>query len=147
VQRVSRAEVTFRRSSSEHWEPAGSIGPGLCVLVGVTHDDTASVSDRLADKLWGLRIFDDDAGVMNRSVADEGGSILVVSQFTLYGDTAKGRRPSWIAAAPPDHAEPLVDRVVQRLQLLGGDVATGRFRTDMRVELVNDGPVTLVLDV
>jgi D-aminoacyl-tRNA deacylase len=147
VQRVSRAEVTFRPSDDAPWDRAGAIGPGLCVLVGVTHDDTAATADRLADKIWGLRIFDDDAGVMNRSVAEQGGSVLVVSQFTLYGDTAKGRRPSWIAAAPPEHAEPLVERVVERLRSSGATVASGRFRTDMRVELVNDGPVTLVLDV
>jgi D-tyrosyl-tRNA(Tyr) deacylase len=144
---VTRAEVTSRPGADDEWQVAGSIGPGLCVLVGVTHDDTPAVADRLADKLWGLRIFDDDAGVMNRSVADVGGSVLIVSQFTLYGDTAKGRRPSWIAAAPPAQAEPLVDRVVDRLRSLGAEVATGRFRTDMRVELVNDGPVTLVIDV
>jgi len=104
-------------------------------------------ADKLADKLLGLRIFDDDDGVMNRSVADVGGSLLVVSQFTLYGDTAKGRRPSWIAAARPEAAEPLVERVVERLRAAGATVETGRFRTDMRVELVNDGPVTLMLDV
>ena len=147
VQRVTRAEVTSRPSAATDWEVAGSIGPGLCVLVGVTHDDTPTHADRLADKLWGLRIFDDDAGVMNRSVADVGGSLLVVSQFTLYGDTAKGRRPSWIRAARPEHAEPLVERVVDALRTLGATVATGRFRTDMRVELVNDGPVTILLDV
>ncbi|HSL73673.1 MAG TPA: D-aminoacyl-tRNA deacylase [Ilumatobacteraceae bacterium] len=147
VQRVSRAEVTSRPSADADWEVAGSIGPGLCVLVGVTHDDTPAHADRLAGKLWGLRIFDDDAGVMNRSVADVGGSLLVVSQFTLYGDTVKGRRPSWIAAARPEHAEPLVERVVASLRELGASVETGRFRTDMRVELVNDGPVTLLLDV
>ncbi len=147
VQRVIRAEVTSRAAADAPWEVAGSIGPGLCVLVGVTHADTEALADKLADKLWGLRIFDDDAGVMNRSVVDVGGSLLVVSQFTLYGDTAKGRRPSWIAAARPEQAEPLVDRVVERLRSLGATVATGRFRTDMRVDLVNDGPVTLLLDV
>jgi D-tyrosyl-tRNA(Tyr) deacylase len=147
VQRVIRAEVTSRRSPDADWEVAGSIGPGLCVLVGATHTDTEALADKLADKLWGLRIFDDDDGVMNRSVDDVGGSLLVVSQFTLYGDTAKGRRPSWIAAARPEQAEPLVDRVVERLRSLGATVETGRFRTDMRVDLVNDGPVTLLLDV
>lgn len=147
MQRVVEAEVTFRPSGDEPWQPAGSIGPGLCVLVGATHDDTPAHADRLADKLWGLRIFDDDAGVMNRSVADVGGEVLVVSQFTLYGDTAKGRRPSWIAAARPEHAEPLVERVVTSLRALGASVETGRFRTDMRVSLVNDGPVTLMLEV
>jgi D-tyrosyl-tRNA(Tyr) deacylase len=147
VQRVTRAEVTTRATPEADWEVAGSIGPGLCVLVGATHSDTPADADRLADKLWGLRIFDDADGIMNRAVADVGGSMLVVSQFTLYGDTAKGRRPSWIAAARPEVAEPLVDRVVGRLRALGATVETGRFRTDMRVELVNDGPVTLMLEV
>lgn len=147
VQRVIRAEVTSRPSPDDEWEVTGTIGPGLCVLVGATHTDTVTDADRLADKLWGLRIFDDEQGVMNLSVADTGGSLLVVSQFTLYGDTAKGRRPSWIDAARPEVAEPLVDRVVDSLRSLGATVGTGRFRTDMRVELVNDGPVTLMLDV
>ena len=147
VQRVTRAEVTTRATPEADWEVAGSIGPGLCVLVGATHSDTPAEAHKLADKLWGLRIFDDADGVMNRAVADVGGSLLVVSQFTLYGDTSKGRRPSWIAAARPEVAEPLVDRVVDRLRALGAAVETGRFRTDMRVELVNDGPVTLMLEV
>jgi D-tyrosyl-tRNA(Tyr) deacylase len=106
----------------------------------------------MADKIWFLRVLDDDAGVMNRSLADvardDGGAeALIVSQFTLYGNTDKGRRPSWIDAARPEHAEPLVDAVVARLRSLGGTVATGRFRTEMHVELVNDGPVTLMLEV
>lgn len=147
VQRVTTATVTSRPSPDAEWVVAGSIAAGLCVFVGVTHSDSPAEADKLADKLWGLRIFDDDAGVMNRSVADVGGSLLVVSQFTLYGDTGKGRRPSWIAAARPDVAEPLVDRVVDQLRSLGAVVETGRFRTDMRVELVNDGPVTVMLDV
>ena len=147
VQRVARATVTARMSGEATWEVAGSIGPGLCVLVGVTHADTTRDADRLADKLWGLRIFDDEAGVMNRPVADVGGAVLVVSQFTLYGDTAKGRRPSWIDAARPEHAEPLVERLDVTLRSLGASVQTGRFRTDMRVELVYDGPVTLMLEV
>ncbi len=150
MQRVVRAGVTSRTSSGD-WETTGSIGHGLCVLVGVTHDDGPSQAEKLATKIWGLRIFDDDDGVMNRSVGDVGGGVLVVSQFTLYGDTAKGRRPSWIAAAPPDIAEPLVEQVVAHLVELGSelglDVATGRFRTEMRVELVNDGPVTLMLEI
>jgi D-tyrosyl-tRNA(Tyr) deacylase len=125
----------------------GEIGPGLCALVGVTHDDDQATALRLADKLWNLRVLADDAGVMNRSLAEAGGGILVVSQFTLYGDTSKGRRPSWIDAARPEQAEPLVDAVVARLRALGAEVATGRFRTDMLVELENDGPVTLVIDV
>lgn len=128
-------------------EGVGSIGPGLCGFVGVTHDDTPAVARRLADKLWNLRVFDDDEGAMNRSVADAGGAVLVVSQFTLYGDTAKGRRPSWVAAARPEVAEPLVEEVVAALRELGATVATGRFRADMQVELVNDGPVTLMLEV
>jgi len=147
VQRVTRAEVTWRASAADDFEAAGSIGPGMCAFVGVTHDDAESAADKLAAKLWGLRIFADADGVMNRSVGDVGGEVLVVSQFTLYGDTAKGRRPSWVAAARPEHAEPLVERVVDQLRSAGATVATGRFRTDMRVELVNDGPVTLLLEV
>ena len=128
-------------------EVVGAIGPGLCVLVGVTHDDDEAAAAKLADKLWHLRILDDADGVMNVSAADAGAPVLVVSQFTLYGDTAKGRRPSWLAAARPEHAEPLVDAVVARLRDLGATVATGRFRTDMAVALVNHGPVTLVVEV
>jgi D-tyrosyl-tRNA(Tyr) deacylase len=141
VQRVTRASVTVGD------EVVGAIGPGLCVLVGVTHDDDAGAAVKLADKLWNLRIFDDEEGVMNRSAADVGAPVLVVSQFTLYGDTAKGRRPSWLAAARPDHAEPLVSALAARLEELGAVVATGRFRTDMAVALVNDGPVTLIVEV
>ena len=144
VQRVRRASVTV---AGDDDTPTGNIGCGLCVLVGVTHDDDEATARRLADKVWNLRVFDDDAGVMNRSVADVGGEVLVVSQFTLYGDTSRGRRPSWIAAARPEHAEPLVDAVVAALRALGATVATGRFRTEMAVELVNDGPVTLLLEV
>ena len=126
----------------------GAIDHGLCVLVrGATHTDDVRVAGRMADKIAGLRIFDDDDGVMNRSVVDVGGAILVVSQFTLYGSTARGRRPSWIEAAPPDAAEPLVDTVVAGLEQRGLTVATGRFRTDMQVELVNDGPVTVMLEL
>jgi D-tyrosyl-tRNA(Tyr) deacylase len=128
-------------------EEVGAIGPGLCVLVGVTHTDGEAEARKLADKVWGLRVFDDDEGVMNVSAEDAGAEVLVVSQFTLYGDTSRGRRPSWIAAARPEVAEPLVDAVVVALRALGASVATGRFRADMQVDLVNDGPVTLVLDV
>ena len=131
----------------ERREVVGEIGAGLCVLVGVTHDDTTSDAEWLARKVWNLRVFDDESGVMNRSASDLGAEILVVSQFTLYGDTSKGRRPSWIAAARPEHAEPLVDAVVARLRDLGAVVATGRFRTEMRVALVNDGPVTIMLEL
>ncbi len=128
-------------------EIVGRIGAGLCVLVGVTHGDDVSLARKLADKVWHLRVMDDEAGVMNRSVADSSGEVLVVSQFTLYGDTTGGRRPSWIAAARPEHAEPLIEAVVQRLRDLGATVATGRFRTEMQVELVNDGPVTVLVEL
>ncbi len=125
----------------------GSIGPGLVALVGITHDDDIARAQTLAKRIATVRIFDDENGVMNRSVLDIGGEVLVVSQFTLYGATDRGRRPSWIAAARPEVAEPLVHAVVDELRNLGVGVATGRFRTDMRVSLVNDGPVTLVIDV
>jgi D-tyrosyl-tRNA(Tyr) deacylase len=105
-----------------------------------------SIAGRLAEKIWNLRIFDDDDGVMNLPVADAGGAILVVSQFTLYGDTRRGRRPSWAAAAPPDQAKPLVDVFAASLRDLGGTVATGSFGAHMQVELVNDGPVTLLVE-
>lgn len=141
VQRVSRAEVNV------DGECVGRIGAGLCVLVGVTHDDTPAHAQRLAEKIWNLRVMDDADGVMNLSLADTTRSVLVISQFTLYGDTARGRRPSWVAAARPEHAEPLVDALVGELRLLGAHVETGRFRAHMMVELVNDGPVTLTLEV
>jgi D-aminoacyl-tRNA deacylase len=141
VQRVSEAAV------SVDGEEVGRIaGPGLCVLVGVTHADDEAVARKLADRVWKLRLFDDDAGVMNRSAAELGAALLVVSQFTLYGDTTKGRRPSWIAAARPEQAEPLVEVLVAELRRLGATVATGRFRAEMKVALVNDGPVTVILE-
>jgi D-tyrosyl-tRNA(Tyr) deacylase len=140
VQRVTEATVSVAASE------IARIGAGLCVLVGVTHDDDATVAAKLADRLWNLRLFDDEAGVMNRSAAELGAELLVVSQFTLYGDTTKGRRPSWIAAARPEHAEPLVDVVVDELRRLGATVATGRFGAEMKVALVNDGPVTVLLE-
>ena len=141
VQRVSRASVSI------DGEEVGAIGPGLCALVGVTHDDGPDQAAALARKLWHLRVFEDDEGAMNRSVAETGGAVLVVSQFTLYGDTRKGRRPSFVGAARPEHAAPLVDRVVAELRGLGATVATGRFGADMQVDLLNDGPVTLIVDV
>lgn len=141
VQRVRRASVV------SEGELVGSIGAGLCVLVGVTHSDTEQHAAKLASKTWNLRIIDDHNGVMNLSVADAGGQILVVSQFTLYGDTTAGRRPSWINAARPEMAEALVERVVSELRSLGAHVETGRFRTNMEVELVNDGPVTVMIEV
>ena len=151
MQRVSEAAVTVAGPDGSR-ETTGAIGPGLCVLVGVTHDDGPAQARKLADKIRHLRVLDDDAGVMNRSLAQRhaGGhtaEVLVVSQFTLYGDTSGGRRPSWIAAARPEHAEPLVQEVVAALTELGATVATGRFRTEMRVALVNDGPVTVLLEV
>ena len=128
-------------------EIIGEIGAGLCVLVGVTHGDGPPQAAKLAAKVANLRIFDDDTGAMNWSVLDTAGSALVVSQFTLYGDTVRGRRPSWVAAARPEQAEPLVDAFGRELAALGVPVATGRFRADMQVALVNDGPVTLLLEV
>ncbi len=141
VQRVARATVTV------DGEVVGAVGHGLCALVGVTHDDTEAEARKLADKLWKLRIFGDDDDKMNRSVADIGGEILVVSQFTLYADAAKGNRPSYVAAARPDVAEPLIEVAVEHLRSLGATVATGRFRAEMAVELVNDGPVTIMLEI
>ncbi len=142
VQRVSSARVTVGG------EVAGAInGPGLCVLVGVTHSDDEAVARGLASRLWNLRILADDEGRMNRSAAELSAELLVVSQFTLYGDTSKGRRPSWLAAAPGPVAEPLVQVVVDELRGLGATVATGRFGADMLVELVNDGPVTILLEL
>jgi D-aminoacyl-tRNA deacylase len=141
VQRVSRARVTVAG------EIVGEIEAGLCVLVGVTHDDTEATARKLAERVWHLRVMDDDAGVMNRSVADTTRAVLVVSQFTLYGDTSGGRRPSWIRAARPEQAEPLVAAVAEHLRSLGATVATGRFRTEMDVELVNHGPVTVWLEI
>jgi D-aminoacyl-tRNA deacylase len=127
-------------------ELTGEIGPGLLVLVGVTHADTTDEAAWLAAKVAGLRVFNDDQGVMNRSLAETGGGVLVVSQFTLYGDARRGRRPSYIAAAPPERAAPLVEAVAKALAGAGVPVATGRFGADMRVESAGDGPVTILLD-
>ena len=150
VQRVERAAVDVVDDAGGR-ERVGEIGAGLCVLVGVTHDDGHAQAGRLAEKVWQLRILDDEAGVMYRSLAQQAltglaANVLVVSQFTLYGSTDKGRRPSWIDAARPEHAEPLVERVIDQLRARGATVASGRFRSDMRLELVNDGPVTLLLE-
>jgi D-aminoacyl-tRNA deacylase len=141
VQRVSRACVRVGADT------VGEIGCGLLALVGVTHADGPAEAERLAVKLANLRLFDDDAGVMNRSVQESGGAVLVVSQFTLYGETSRGRRPSWSAAAPGPHAEPLVQAVADRLREYGLVVAGGRFGDHMEVELVNDGPVTVIVEV
>lgn len=140
VQRVAQAAVIVGD------ETVGSIGSGLVVLLAVAADDAAQSAAAMAEKVAHLRIFDDDAGKLNRSVMDVGGSVLVVSQFTLYGDTSRGRRPSFIRAAAPAHAEVLCEEFVARLRALGVPVATGRFRAKMVVEIHNDGPVTLVLD-
>jgi D-tyrosyl-tRNA(Tyr) deacylase len=140
VQRVAEAAVTVDGAT------VGAIGPGLVVLLGVAHDDDETTAAALAGKVARLRIFEDAAGQMNRSVLDTGGAVLAVSQFTLLGDTRKGNRPSFIAAARPEVAEPLYERFVAALRELGIEVATGRFRTAMQVALVNDGPVTIWLD-
>jgi D-tyrosyl-tRNA(Tyr) deacylase len=140
VQRVRRASVRVGD------EIVGEIGPGLCILLGVSGVDGSDEATMLAQKIAHLRIFDDDAGKLNRSVLEVGGAALVVSQFTLYGDTSGGRRPSFIKAARPEHAEPVCDRFAQVLRDLGVSVATGRFRAVMLVEIHNDGPVTLILD-
>lgn len=141
IQRVERASVRVEG------EVVGEVGAGLCVLVGVTHDDSEAEAIKLADKLWKLRVFEDAEGKLNRSVADEDGELLIVSQFTLYGDGRKGNRPSFIAAARPEHAEPLIETLVTALRHLGATVETGRFRAEMSVELVNDGPVTILLEI
>jgi len=141
VQRVSEARVRI------DGEVVGEIGRGLCALVGVTHGDAAATAAKLADKVWRVRVFPDADGVMNLPVADAGGEVLVVSQFTLYADTRRGRRPSWGDAAPPERAGPLVEAFTTALRDLGATVGTGRFGADMQVELVNDGPVTLLLEV
>jgi len=140
VQRVSRAKVTV-----EEWT-SGEIGLGLLVLLGVGHGDTEADASYLAEKVAGLRIFEDEDGKMNRSVLEAGGSVLAVSQFTLYGDVRRGKRPSFDAAAPPDQARRLYELFVEQIQAAGLRCETGRFQEMMQVELVNDGPVTILLD-
>jgi D-aminoacyl-tRNA deacylase len=127
-------------------ELTGEIGPGVLVLVGVTHGDGEADAAWLAAKVAALRVFDDDQGKMNRSLREVGGGALVVSQFTLYGDARRGRRPSYVAAAPPELAAPLVEAVAKALASEGVGVATGRFGAEMRVESAGDGPVTILLD-
>jgi D-tyrosyl-tRNA(Tyr) deacylase len=141
VQRVTEARVRVEG------ETVGEIGPGLLALVAVTHADGSTEAERMANKLANLRLFADHAGVMNRSVLESGGGVLVVSQFTLYGNTSRSRRPSWSAAAPRAHAQPLIEAVVAALRSDGLYVATGRFGAHMQVELVNDGPVTVLVEV
>jgi D-tyrosyl-tRNA(Tyr) deacylase len=137
AQRVSRASVSVDGAV------IGAIdGPGLLVLVGVTRDDTVEKARKLAAKLWGMRILEGE-----RSCSDIGAPLLVVSQFTLYADTSKGRRPTWNNAAPGSVAEPLVDAVVAELRALGATVETGKFGADMKVALVNDGPVTIIVEL
>ena len=140
VQRVSRARVTVK-----DWV-SGEIGLGLLVLLGVGRDDGEAEATYFAEKIAGLRIFEDHDGKMNRSVLDVGGSVLAVSQFTLYGDVRRGKRPSFDAAAPPDVARRLYEFFIQQIQALGLRCETGRFQEMMQVELVNEGPVTILLD-
>jgi len=140
VQRVSRAQVTV------HGEITGQIGLGLLVLLGVSRDDTEADAIYLSEKIAGLRVFEDAEGKMNLSVQDVGGSVLAVSQFTLYGDVRRGKRPSFDAAAPPEKAHPLYEFFVEKIRAAGLHCETGRFQEMMQVELVNEGPVTILLD-
>lgn len=140
VQRVSRANVAVDTDIT------GAIGPGLLVLLGVGHDDAEVDAAYLAEKIVGLRIFEDEGGKMNRSVVEVGGSVLAVSQFTLYGDVRKGKRPSFDAAAAPEPARRLYECFVERIRSAGLRCETGRFQERMQVELVNEGPVTILLD-
>ena len=140
VQRVTRASVTV-----DH-KIVGEIGNGLVVLLGIARDDTEKDAEYLVEKIAALRVFDDESGRMNRSVTDVHGGVLIVSQFTLYGDVRRGLRPSWIDAAPPEIAEQLYDFFVKQARTSISEVATGSFRAMMLLELVNDGPVTILLD-
>ena len=140
LQRVSKASVTIDA------RVVGEIGQGFCLLVGFTHGDTAAQVDWMAEKVAGLRLFTDSEGKMNLGLDEVGGALLVVSQFTLYGDTAKGRRPSFVDAARPEVAIPLYQRFLEALRARGITVAVGEFGADMQVEIHNDGPVTLILD-
>lgn len=145
VQRVTEADVTVIHEDGSR-EMTGAIGPGMMVLIGVSTEDTEKDLKYMADKVPNLRIFDDENGVMNRSILDVGGAILAVSQFTLYGDARGGRRPSYIRAAKPEEANAWYEKLVAAWREKGIHVETGRFRTEMHVRLVNDGPVTLLLD-
>src|SRR5580700_7443852 len=140
VQRVSRAQVAVNE------EIVGKIGPGLLVLLGVGRDDTEADATYLAEKITGLRVFEDAQGKMNRSLHEAGGSVLAVSQFTLYGDVRRGKRPSFDAAAPPEKARQLYEFFVQQIRAAGLRCETGRFQETMQVELMNQGPVTILLD-
>jgi D-tyrosyl-tRNA(Tyr) deacylase len=140
VQRVTRARVTVDE------QVVGQVEQGLVVLLGIARDDSEADADYLASKIASLRIFDDEDGTMNRSVMDISGGVLVVSQFTLYGDVRRGLRPSWIEAAAPEAAKPLYEYFIAQISKFVGEVACGSFRSMMQVELVNDGPVTILLD-
>ena len=140
VQRVTSASVTVGE------EVTGAIGPGMMVLIGVSSEDGPADLKYIAEKVMHLRIYDDENGVMNRSILDAGGAILAVSQFTLYGDARGGRRPSYFRAAKPEKAEEMYEKLIAQWREAGIHVETGRFRTEMRVSLVNDGPVTILLD-
>lgn len=137
IQRVNEASVLIEG------EVVGSIGTGVCVFIGVSHDDDLGKAEKMANKIWNLRIFEDEDQRMNKSVEEAGGEVLVVSQFTLYGDTSKGRRPSFVQAALPEVAEPLIAHLCKSLEEMGAQVATGRFRSHMEVKIYNNGPVTL----
>ena len=140
LQRVTQASVSIDGRT------VGHIGRGLCILIGVTHADTTAEAEWLADKVAGLRLFNDAEDRMNLSLDEVGGAVLVISQFTLYGDTARGRRPSFIDAARPDHAAPLYEAFLAALRSRGLTVATGEFGAQMQVDIRNDGPVTLILE-
>jgi D-tyrosyl-tRNA(Tyr) deacylase len=140
LQRVSRASVTINGRT------AGAIGRGFCLFVGLTHADSEATVDWMAEKVAGLRLFSDAEGRMNLGIDEVGGGVLVISQFTLYGDAAKGRRPSFVDAARPEQAIPLYERFVAALRGRGLEVATGEFGANMQVEIHNDGPVTLILE-
>ena len=140
LQRVARASVTIDGNR------VGEIGPGFCLLVGFSHTDTPAQVAWMAEKIVGLRLFSDEEGKMNLGLAEAGGALMVVSQFTLYGDASKGRRPSFIDAARPEVAIPLYERFIADLRATGVTVATGEFGADMQVEILNDGPVTLLLE-
>lgn len=140
LQRVSSAKVSVDGST------VGEIERGLCILVGIGPDDTREVVSKMADKILGLRIFSDDAGKMNRSIVEVGGAVLAVSQFTLFADCRKGRRPSFVGAAPPDLGRELYEYFAEHIKSSGISVATGIFGADMMVEIHNDGPVTILLD-
>jgi len=141
LQRVSQASVSIGG------RVAGAIGRGFCLLVGFTHDDTVERVDWMAEKVAGLRLFSDAAGKMNLGLAEVNGAVLVISQFTLYGDASKGRRPSFTAAARPETAIPLYERFLAALRAQGLEVASGEFGADMQVSLINDGPVTIPLHI